>query len=76
LRQYALAAAHLWLLKATEHHFGQHSPLAREDNGADTATTIHVDVPVDLSPSGLTQPFQRSSTLRLHYVSFGEMLLI
>jgi hypothetical protein len=45
-------------LKRPEHHFGQLRPFAREDNGADSAMAIYVDVPVNLCPSGLAQPFQ------------------
>src|ERR1039457_1410109 len=45
-------------LKRPEHHFGQLRPFAREDNDADSAMAIYVDVPVNLCPSGLAQPFQ------------------
>jgi hypothetical protein len=45
-------------LKRPEHHFGQLCLFAREDNGADSAMAIYVDVPVNLCPSGLAQPFQ------------------
>jgi hypothetical protein len=47
--------------KRPEHHLGQRRPFARKDSGADSTTAIYVDVPVNLCPSGLAQPFQRRS---------------
>jgi hypothetical protein len=48
-------------LKRPEHHFGQLRPFAWEGNGADSATAVYVDVPVNLRPGGLVQPFQKGS---------------
>jgi hypothetical protein len=45
--------------KRPEHHFGQFRPFAWEDDGADSATAVDVDAPVNLCPGGLVQPLQK-----------------